>query len=462
MRHLFLKEVASYLKDARLYLGFIFIVLAMGVGGLLYGRHHQDSLSEYSKALAVEEEKVRSLSFRLSELAEEEFKAYRRPRDLQFVVDGEDGMRPNMIPYSTANIGNPEVSSSLSYQSRRYERLDWSFAVGVLATFLAVVMSFGAISGEKEEGTLKLLLTNRVARTTVLTAKLLALTVAVFFPVLVGALLSMALVTLVAGAPFSGPDLLRIAAVLSIGLILVLLFVSMGLFISALTGQSTKSLVLLLLVWVVSVVIIPSLGRLVAENIKSVVPAPEVERRIGELLGEALEEYSGKDISHAPREVLPVDRSEFLWDDMMDKVEGRAQEILDGNLRAKMDQVRIMEGIASISPVSLFRQAAGDIAGAGPIEDEYFIEDVRNEREELLEFLRSQDAQDPDSPHILYRKWYMSYKPVDPAAVPRYTGSEVPLDRSLRAGLSEAIALAAWAAVMFLLAHFTFQRMDAR
>lgn len=462
MKHIFLKEIASHLKDARLYLGFVFIVLSMGIGGLLYGRHYLDSVSEYSKAVAVEEEKVRDLSFRLSELAEEAIKAYRKPRKLQFVVDAEDGMRPNMIAYSTANVGNPEVSSSLSYHARRYERLDWSFAVGVLATFLAVVMSFSSISGEKEEGTLKLLLTNRVSRTSVLAAKLMALTVSVFFPVMVGALLSMALVSMAAGVPFAWHDILRIAAVLSLSLLLVLLFVSMGLFVSALMGQSTKSLVLLLIAWVVSVVIIPSLGRLIAENVKSVIPGAEVDRRIGELLGEALEEYSGRDISHAPREVLPVDASEFLWDEMMDKVEHRTQEILDGNLRAKIEQVRLMETIASISPVAVFRKGAGDIAGAGLIEDEAFIEDVRNEREEFLEFLRSQDAHDPESPHILYRKWYMSYKPVDPTSVPRYTGGGVPLDVSLRGGLPEAIALAAWAAAMFLLAHIAFQRMDAR
>jgi ABC-type transport system involved in multi-copper enzyme maturation permease subunit len=371
-------------------------------------------------------------------------------------------MRPNMIPYSTANVGNPVVASSLSYQMRRYERLDWTFAVGILATFLAVVMSFNALSGEKEEGTLKLLLTNRISRTSVLTAKLLALTASVFFPVLVGVLISMALMTLVTGIPYSGADLLRITAVLSMGLLLVLLFVSMGLFVSALMGQSSKSLVLLLLVWVVSVVIIPSLGRLITENVRAVVPAAEIERRIGELLGEAIEEYSGRDISHAPREALPVDASEFLWDEMMDKVEGRAQEIMDGNMRAKMDQVRIMEGIARISPVFLFKLGAWDMAGTGRLEDEHFAEDVRNEREEFLEFIRSQDAQDGGSPHILYRKWYLSYKAVDPAAVPRYTGGEVPVEISLRRGLPEAIGLAVWAAVMFLLAHVAFQRMDAR
>ena len=69
MREIFFKELAYYLKDARLYLGFVFIVLTMGVGGLLYGRHYVDSISEYSKTVAVEDEKVRDLSYRLAELA---------------------------------------------------------------------------------------------------------------------------------------------------------------------------------------------------------------------------------------------------------------------------------------------------------------------------------------------------------------------------------------------------------
>ncbi len=462
MKDIFLKDISYYLKDSRLYLGFVFVVISMGVGGFLYGRHYIDLVSEYSKTVAIQDENIRALSYRLAELAEEEFIAYRRPRKLQFVVDGEDDMRPNMIPYSTATVGNPVTSNSLSYQMRRYEKLDWSFAIGVLGTFLAVVLSFNALSGEKEEGTLKLLLANRVSRTSVITAKFLSLSVSVFFPVLVGAVLSLSIVTIITGAAFSLQEIMRMCFTLCLGFFLLVAFISMGLFISAVMHNSTKSLVVLLMVWVVSVIIIPSLGRLLAENIASVTPASEVDRRLGELLGEALEEYSGRDISHAPREILPVDDSEFLWDEMMDKVESRVQGILDGNQRGKMKQMRSMVSMTSTSPVFLFDKAASDMVGAGLLEDEYFVLDVRNHREELLEFLRSEDRQDPDSPHILFRKWYMSYKPVDPAAVPRYTGSEVPLDFSLRRGLTGAIGLAAWAVIMFVLAIVAFQKMDAR
>ncbi len=462
MREIFLKEITYYLKDTRLYLGFVFIVLSMGVGALLYGRHHRDAVTEYSKAVAVQDELVRELSSRLAELAEEEFMAYRRPRKLQFVVDGEDDMRPNAVPYSTSLVGNPMVSGTIKYQVRRYERLDWSFAFGVLATFLVVVMSFNALSGEKEEGTLKLLLTGGVSRTTVLIAKHLALTVSVVFPLVVGAMFSTAVMSIATGSAFSPAQILRLFMVLSSGVLLVVVFASIGLFVSALTHNSTKSLVVLLLVWVVSVIIVPSLGRLLAENMSSVVPVPEVERRIDELLGEALEEYSGRDISHAPREVLPVDESEFLWDEMTDRVEARAQEVLDNNLRAKLTQVRVMERIMSVSPYAVFKKSAADFAGTGLLEDIHFMQDVRNHREEFLEFLRARDAEDPDSPHILYRKWYMSYKPVDPGDVPRYTGGEIPLDDSAREGLGGAAVLAAWAVVMFVLALVSFQRMDAR
>jgi len=462
MREIFFKELAYYLKDARLYLGFIFIILTMGIGGLLYGRHRLDSMAEYSKAVAVEDEKVRDLSYRLAEMAEEEFKAYRKPRVLQFVADAEEDMRPNMVPYSTAYVGNPDRSRSLSYQMRRYERLDWSFAIGVLGTFLAVVLSFNSISGEKEEGTLRLILSNSVSRSSVLVAKLLALAASTFFPLVVGAILSMSAVTILSGTVFSAGELLRMMMTLGCGFLVLLVFVSIGLFVSAAVNRSVSSLVLLLLIWVVSVIILPSLGRLLAENTRGVIPASEVERRTAALLGEALEKYSGRDISHAPREVLPVDESEFLWDEMMDGVEGQMQDILDDNLRRKLDQTRTMIRIISISPVFLFRQTAAEFTGAGLLEDEHFIRDVRNFQESFLGFLRDRDASDPESPHILYRKWYMSYKPVDPGAVPKYTGGGVPLALSMKKGLVGAAALAAWVAAMCILALGAVQRMDAR
>jgi hypothetical protein len=39
MKDIFIKELLYYIKDARLYLGFVFIMIPMGVGGLLYGLH---------------------------------------------------------------------------------------------------------------------------------------------------------------------------------------------------------------------------------------------------------------------------------------------------------------------------------------------------------------------------------------------------------------------------------------
>ena len=97
-------------------------------------------------------------------------------------------LRPGFVGPITA--GNPERSSGL----HTHITLDWVFVIVVAFGIIGIVLSFSAINGEKEDGTLRQILSNSVPRSSVFLGKYLALTTATVLPLLAGSLVGLLVV----------------------------------------------------------------------------------------------------------------------------------------------------------------------------------------------------------------------------------------------------------------------------
>ena len=50
-------------------------------------------------------------------------------------------------------------------------KIDWGFVTAVLLSFMGILFTFNSISGEQEQGTLRLMLANSISRNTVICGK---------------------------------------------------------------------------------------------------------------------------------------------------------------------------------------------------------------------------------------------------------------------------------------------------
>ena len=138
-------------------------------------------------------------------------------------------------------------------------------------TFLAIVFTFGAISGEKEQGTLRQILGNSVPRPTIILAK-----TAAQFLILVGAFLAamiLSLLVLIAsGFSLAGPGgiLAETALALILSILVIGAFINLGLLVSALTRQAVSSFIILLLCWVFLFGVFPRLSVVISQMISPV------------------------------------------------------------------------------------------------------------------------------------------------------------------------------------------------
>ena len=146
---------------------------------------------------------------------------------------------------------------------------------GVLS-LLALIFAYDALAGERERGTLRLVLTHPIQRGYILFAKYISAMLCLLVPLLISLLLSIILLTTSTTISLSADDFLRIGGIVLTSLLYVSLFYLIGLCISAMTRRTSTALMLCMFVWGVLVLVYPNLILTAVD----IVPQPETQTSV--------------------------------------------------------------------------------------------------------------------------------------------------------------------------------------
>ncbi|MFH1567846.1 MAG: ABC transporter permease [Gemmatimonadota bacterium] len=130
-------------------------------------------------------------------------------------------------------------------------QIDFSTAVALLLSFLAVILGFDGVSGEREAGTLAQVLANPVPRSQVYLAKLLGGSLALWLPFAGAFALSLLIARTVAPVAFTGDDWLRLGLFFALSCLFLSQVHAASLLVSTLTRSSGTALVVCLFAWLV-------------------------------------------------------------------------------------------------------------------------------------------------------------------------------------------------------------------
>ena len=143
---------------------------------------------------------------------------------------------------------------------------------GVLS-LLALVFAYDALAGERERGTLRLVLTHPIQRGYILFAKYISAMLCLLVPLLISLLLSIILLTTSTSISWNADDFLRIGGIILISLLYISLFYLIGLCISAMTRRTSTALMLSMFAWGFLVLVYPNLILTAVD----IVPKPETQ-----------------------------------------------------------------------------------------------------------------------------------------------------------------------------------------
>ena len=210
---------------------------------------------------------------------------------------GGNWRAPN-FHYSSANNWSLEYPQDIFRKNdalSNFTELDWTFIIGLVMSFMALLFTYDAISGERETGPLSLLMSNSMSRATVLLAKFIGAFLTVMLPLLIGILLNLMIVNASELVSLDGNEWIRVGIIFVISAIYISIFLWIGLFISSQFSNSSSSLLVLLLIWVVFIVLIPNTMGVLASSFQQVPSRSEVSRLKQAKLDEIDDRYFDKD-----------------------------------------------------------------------------------------------------------------------------------------------------------------------
>lgn len=139
-----------------------------------------------------------------------------------------------------------------------FSSIDIVFIFEVVLSLMALIFAYDALAGERERGTLRLVLTHPVSRGQILFAKYISAMLCLLVPLLMSLILAVILLTTSTAISLSIGDFLRIGGIVFASIVYLSVFYCIGLLISAATRRTDTALMLAMFVWGFWVLVYPN------------------------------------------------------------------------------------------------------------------------------------------------------------------------------------------------------------
>ncbi len=493
--HIARREIHDNMTSLRFGLTVIALVSLMVINALVFTtKGYKERMDQYRENVAGASEKLRENCSSLQTLITKgPGTPQKEPSPLAFCADGgEDDIPgeiivrrrglpwgPSSLSYRVGNLwrmyytGRQELGPSyinyyvsLDRNLRKvmpdYLKTDWAFIIGVLVSFLGILLTHDSISGEKERGILRLILGSSVSRSSVILGKFVGAFISIMLPLSVAILLNLLIVN-VSGATVLGVGHWgSIGMIALVSVVYVSVFICLGILVSAFCSRSRTSLLILLLIWVVFVVLMPNMLGSIFSGLKEIPSEDEVFQRVRTGRDDLLRRYANRGLFQAfPSREDPDMKAMRLWADYLDEDRQVEESIMDRYVGDQLEQIHTARQITRISPTAIYRYALESLSGTGLERHRDFIRNVRIYRDIFWEYIRSEDAGDPDSLHVYFVREGVSDKPANFDNAPRFA-ENLSLTGMLHDALLDMAILSVLAIFLFMASYISFMRADVR
>ncbi|MBN2315219.1 MAG: ABC transporter permease [Sedimentisphaerales bacterium] len=287
---------------------------------------------------------------------------------------------------------------------------DQSLIFKIIISILALLVAYDVISGEREQGTLRLILSDPIARHQIVLGKLVAGLITLSVPVTITFVVGLIILLSYPMVAISGSDWVRIGLMFVASLTFTAVMYQFGLLFSCLAKRSAISMVLGLFIWIIFAVVVPNASVQLATQIR---PLESEEKRNGRVT--SLKNDLAKELGN-----IKMDSSNFLitndggdvfggyyakirdiyWLNAEQKLNAltipiqlryadKFLEIEQSNLNTVFAQKSLARSLSCVSPIATYENVMAILAGTSITSFEDFIDQVRMHRNQVVEYIRS-------------------------------------------------------------------------
>ena len=463
--HIAKRELYDNLNNLRFALATALLIGLMITNAVVYLREHPGRMQQYRDSVTKSLEALAARTDLYDIALNGPGDLYKQPALLRFCAEGGESFLSEFVdggfwmwsygdgfkdfwmlnyPASNPNLLNirPDVT-----------KIDWVFVIGYVLSLLALLFTFDSVSGERERGTLRLMLANSIPRHTVLLGKFLGSLISISIPTVLAVLINLLMISTSSAVYLNSEAWKRLGIIIAVALVYICLFLALGLLVSIRTRRSSVSLVVLLLAWVIFVIFVPSTLASIASGLSSPISFEELQKRQNQ----------------RHRELWDAYRDRTSGDETLRRTQGRSEYIMKQreqqersrreHLNQQITQVQQARTVTRVSPAAILQHSLEVFAGTGFTRHLQFLENAQRYAREYREFVETMDRSDSESLHLIGVPEGMSKKPVNPELIPRFEDT-LSLGKDFNTAAIDLLLLTLFVIVLLSGAYLAFVRVE--
>ncbi len=482
-----IKELKNIIQSPKFTATFTTLSVLLLLSFYIGINEYKYSLEQYNTATLLANDRVKDTRSWMGV----SYSTYREPKPLQYLVGGinnDIGRYSTIVHSDEVKLRNSAYSDDPLFAL--FRNIDFSSIAMIVFSLFAILFSYNAINGEKEEGTLKLIFSNSVPRAKYIIGKIvgswLGLVVPLLIPILLGLLL-----LLINNIYLNGTEWLSLVSLIFISIVYLTFFIALGTLVSSVTKSSVASFMILLVLWIVTVFIIPRVGVMSAAQMVEVPTISQIESQQDAYSKDRwqiyMDELSDKwekrraamaGMTDEEKEAYEDDMS-YAWMEEDDKARKQVEkDIADYNQKLNEDYVKrkiVLEQLAlnfsRISPASLFQLAAMNLATSDIELKHRYEESMREYKNRFMDFAEKKQEESGESGMFTIK---MSSDGgfklndgrqeggLDVSELPKYVSPKQNYASLLNSIILDSVLLIIYSVICFGIAFAAFLRFDVR
>jgi ABC-type transport system involved in multi-copper enzyme maturation permease subunit len=402
LKTLIRKEIIETILDLRFVIAALLCIVLIPLGMYVSLKDYEQRLQEYQTSVQQYEQRGKETMFSGDFGAE----GYRPPSPLSVFSSGlKDKLNMKVTTQYDGNYYIENLSQDENPQAVLFGKIDFAFIVGTVLSLLALIFTFRTVTGEKESGTLRLVIAGSVPRWKIIFSKIVGGYCIFLIPVLLSFTFGLLFLNRSEILSLSAQHYGTIFLILVITLLFLFCIFSMGVLVSVLTHSSIMSMICVLFAWVLLILVIPKTSPMIAQMVCPVQSRQVVDTEKALVLGEIRKEKekaeaelykkvladAGLGLDRAFDDSKETERAQKQYDKQKEPVLRKYEERMSKEARRieenytnqRRAQVVTAANLSRLSPICCFTYALSEMAGTGTSEIENFSKQARQFQETM-------------------------------------------------------------------------------
>ena len=367
MKVIIKKELLEHFQTVQFIVLVVLSIILFSINGIIFVKKYKEQISIYNEKVSEIYNNPSTVRTTL----------YKKPSQLIFLSEGGEKYQPKSYNLEPKGRLRPHDSGPRNYKLPDVPELDWAFIIKVIFSLYAILLGYNAVSGEKEQGTLRQILSNSISRIEFLSAKYISIVLILLIPLVIGCIFSSLIIGISIPSLFTLNNLIKISLMFFLSLIYLSLFAFLSLLFSSIIHRSSIVLLVLLAIWIIFAIIIPNTAGILAQRFSDIPSElqiakrlkPTIEKEIWARIDEIREKIKRGEIKTEEEVKKEADRA---FDEGQEKLMKYYQNYYE-SMKQRTIKAR---NLACLSPTALFQYASENIAQTGIVREKQFLKDA--------------------------------------------------------------------------------------